>query len=412
MNLSLDPNFFTQGHPEGLTRSLVEGHSVCVKFNRLGDYLACGQSDGTILIYDYDTYGIIKILRGHVASIQSISWSQDGRHLLSASRDWKCILWDLSTGKEERVVRFNGPILIAELHPRDPYQFVASLYEDNPQFVDITTENDHIRTILPTLPEEEKETYKQKILTLCTTFTPKGQYIISGTSKGTLNVIDVGKNEIVYKKVSISNSSIKFILLGPLAKNLVLNSSDRIIRLLSIPSNIDKTPPEEWNFEMKLKLQDFVNKRMWSSTKLTSTEDYIAATTFGHSDIYLWDTDIGSLTKIFDGPKEEMVDLDFHPLRAIMASTGLDSGDVHLWEATMPQRWSALAPDFQELEANVEYEEREDEFDVIDEEEQTKRQRNKEEENVDVLTKQENEYTDSFVIPIILNDYDQVKELI
>lgn len=95
MNLSLDPNFFTQGYPEGLTRSLGEfdigcgesgvgcadlsrlveptdGHSVCVKFNRIGDYLASGQSDGAIIIYDYDTYGVIKVLRGHVASIQSL----------------------------------------------------------------------------------------------------------------------------------------------------------------------------------------------------------------------------------------------------------------------------------------------------------------------------------------------------
>jgi COMPASS component SWD1 len=41
------------------------------------------------------------------------------------------------------------------------------------------------------------------------------------------------------------------------------------------------------------------------------------------------------------------------------------SGSIHLWTRTYPDNWAAFAPGFEELEENVEYDEREDEFDIV-----------------------------------------------
>jgi COMPASS component SWD1 len=65
---------------------------------------------------------------------------------------------------------------------------------------------------------------------------------------------------------------------------------------------------------------------------------------------------------------------------------GVDTGRVWLWSVLQPQRWSALAPDFAEVEENVEYIEREDEFDIQPLEEIHKRRLDQEDEEVDVLT--------------------------
>ena len=90
--------------------------------------------DGTIVIFDIETNGVARKLRGHTRQIQSLrcdtnistathpclnccSWSRDGRHLLSSSQDSKCILWDLNDGIRVRIVRFEAPVYIAELHP-------------------------------------------------------------------------------------------------------------------------------------------------------------------------------------------------------------------------------------------------------------------------------------------------------
>lgn len=52
-----------------------------------------------------------------------------------------------------------------------------------------------------------------------------------------------------------------------------------------------------------------------------------------------------------------------HPLRAILLTVCRD-GSVVQWSNDQSTRWSAFAPEFEELEENEEYEEAEDEFDL------------------------------------------------
>jgi COMPASS component SWD1 len=120
MNLSLiDPFVLAQDYPEQTTTSLRSGLSCCIRFNRQGNLLASGRADGVIVIFDVETYGVARKLRGHVCVIQSLSWSHDGRYLLSSGQDWKCMLWDLQTGEAIRTARFNTPVFIADLHPHN-----------------------------------------------------------------------------------------------------------------------------------------------------------------------------------------------------------------------------------------------------------------------------------------------------
>lgn len=84
-----------------------------------------------------------------------------------------------------------------------------------------------------------------------------------------------------------------------------------------------------------------------------------------------------------------------------------------MWSIITPQRWSALAPDFAEVEENVEYIEREDEFDIHPIEEIHKRRLDLEDEAVDVLTmdpiKSEVE-EDCFSMPVLLDIGDSESE--
>ncbi len=119
-NLNLiDPFVLLQDYPESVTDSLRSGHAACVRFNRQGDLLASGRVDGTVVIFDIETMGVATKLKGHVRQVQSLSWSRSGRYLLTASSDWKCLLWDLQDSTIIRDVRFESPVYIAELHPHN-----------------------------------------------------------------------------------------------------------------------------------------------------------------------------------------------------------------------------------------------------------------------------------------------------
>ena len=66
------------------------------------------------------------------------------------------------------------------------------------------------------------------------------------------------------------------------------------------------------------------------------------------------------------GPKgENLLDLLWHPVRATILS--VSNGVVNIWSHKQKELWSAYAPNFKELDENEEYEERESEFDIEDE---------------------------------------------
>ena len=89
-----------------------------------------------------------------------------------------------------------------------------------------------------------------------------------------------------------------------------------------------------------------------------------------------------------------------------MAACGIETGRVYLWSIITPQRWSALAPDFVEVEENVEYVEREDEFDIHPKEEIRKRRLDLEDEQIDALTIEPTKgdfEEDAFRMPVLLD---------
>jgi len=342
-----------------------------------------------------ETNGVARKLRGHTRQIQSLSWSTNDRFLLSAGQDWKCVLWDLQDGSRVRNVRFESAIFIAELHPKDHMKFVAALFEDQPVLVDMSAEVP-VKHILPTAPrrsqaEREQATEKQaaqdaKQTTTVTVFTPSGEHILTGTNKGWLNVIDANTRELLYS-YRVTNYLIVLIRMTQSGRDVVLNSSDRIVRTLHLPDFSDpKLDFGTLQLEAEHKFQDLVQRLSWNHVTFSSTGEYVAASTYMNHHIYIWERGQGSLVKILEGTKEELTVVEWHPFRPFVVAIGVDSGRIWLWSVLQPQRWSALAPDFAEVEENVEYIEREDEFDIQPLEEIHKRRLNQEDEEVDVLT--------------------------
>ena len=94
--------------------------------------------------------------------------------------------------------------------------------------------------------------------------------------------------------------------------------------------------------------------------------------------MYIWDKTTGVLTKQLNGPSDGMMGMTWHPFRPVCATISGYYGCIYLWRHTPQQKFSAYEPTFTEvrlvicliffvkLEDNQEYEERESEFDVLD----------------------------------------------
>ncbi|KAL8656361.1 MAG: hypothetical protein Q9210_000288 [Variospora velana] len=378
--------------------------------------------DGTVVIFDIETNGVARKLRGHTRQVQSLSWSRDGRYLLSSAQDWKSILWDLRDGTRLKTVRFEAPVYIAELHPTNHLLFVASLFEDQPMLVDVSG-TIPVKRQLPSAPKrprldgtehnEKQATQDAKQSTCVTIFTVQGDHIIAGTNKGWINIIEVSSCETMHSS-RLCSGVIILLRLTASGRDMVSNASDRIIRTMSIPNfaqpglNMD-----DLKLDVEHKFQDTINNRPFHHVSFSPTGDYVAASALMNHDIYVWERRKGTLEDFLEGPKEELGVVEWHPNRPFVAAYGLESGCIYFWSINAPQRWSALAPDFAEVEENIEYVEREDEFDIHPLEEIHKRRLDLENETVDVLTVDpiKNDVEEEvFSMPVLLDTMDSDSE--
>ncbi|KAG5635342.1 hypothetical protein H0H81_011645 [Sphagnurus paluster] len=153
------------------------------------------------------------------------------------------------------------------------------------------------------------------------------------------------------------------------------------------------------------RFNDPINKTAWHGMSYSPDGEWLAggtnAPTFSHNTltdicagaadpashkIYIWDiSNDGQFATALDGGREPLLHLHWHPSKSSIAST-TNHGNILIWHCPNPERWGAFAGGFEEVDENVEYEEREDEFDIEDEEDILRRKMKEEDEEVDIDT--------------------------
>lgn len=229
-----------------------------------------------------------------------------------------------------------------------------------------------------------KEDAKQ--MTTVTVYAASGGHIISATSKGWINIVDATTLEVIFSKKACG-SVVTTLRLNSSGKILLANAQDRIIRSFYMPNlAAPDLDPDTIQLPEEHKFQDVVNRLSWNHIALSPNGEYVAASTYNNHELYIWERNHGSLVRMLEGPKEEQGVIEWHPHRALLAACGLETGRINIWSVTSPQKWSALAPDFAEVEENEIYIEKEDEFDIHPQEVIDRRRLDLEDEEVDVLT--------------------------
>ncbi|CAB4489916.1 WD40 repeat-like protein [Rhizophagus irregularis] len=394
MNLELRSPFESD-YPAKLEATVRDGPVRCISFNKRGTMLAGGCSDGYCIVWDFQSMSIIRKMRCHVNSVTSVSWSRNGRCILSSGEDHKCVYWDITKGTQ-KWIRFDGPVLMAEMHPRNNSIFVASIYQDSPVIVEI---GDTIRRFpLPTnagsSPDannsSSEETTNSTLYihkTVVCRYDKRGNRILTGTNKGYLNVIDPNTRRIL-DNPKLSHLSIRNISVSRNGKVIAVNISDKTIRLYGLDDERIDINPE-------LQFAETVNKDNWNQCCFSQNGDYLIGGSgkLAAHEIFIWDRRTTRLVQVLQGPNETCVDLAQHPIQPIIISVDME-GTMYTWTTRHKEDWVCWDPAFKEIDDNIVYEEREDEFDFVSEEEAEYSQNNQmkqdededEDEEIDVVT--------------------------
>ncbi|ORY31243.1 WD40-repeat-containing domain protein [Naematelia encephala] len=399
-------NPFAQKYPEAVDSTLAS-QATSIKFNPsgpfAGHYLAAGGSDGLVEVWDVETRGLARVLEGHVKSVGGLCWSRNNRYLLSASLDATAIIWDLSvlsnpylnpstpihniastSSSRLSTIRFDAPVATAEFHPRNSKIILATLTCNEVVLVDLRAGGGGM-TVLEDVEVGEGADMevdgeeRTKATLACGTFSPCGSRIYAGTTGGELLTFDP-VSRLVTGRLKVATSAIRQIAFSASGREVILSASDRALRVLAVtPSTGLLTPIHRF--------QDLVNRTPWNAIGFSGDGEYVMGGA-GHKaahNVFIWDRDSGVLVKVLEGPKEPLIDSDWHPTKPVIASVAT-SGDIHIWQTSVPDNWAAFAPGFEELEENVEYDEREDEFDIEDETEVSRRKDAEEDLNIDITS--------------------------
>lgn len=404
--------------PEVIEEYLEHGVMKCIAFNRRGTLLAAGCSDGSCLIWDFDTRGVAKELRDKecVAAITSVCWSRYGHRILVSAADKSLTLWDVIKGEKISRVTLQQTPLKVYLHPGSttPSVCLACPLSSAPLIVDL---NSGEKTVLPvSLTDTANEIappLRNKFSDGSAPFTPTaacfnkyGDLVYVGNSKGEILVIDSKGLQIRAIFPIPGGAVIKNIVFSRNGQYLLTNSNDRTLRIYEnlLPLRDGPKALDEFLLNSveedepgKLKdvgskcltllgaFQDSITKVHWKAPCFSGDCEWVigGSASKGEHKIYIWDR-AGHLVKILEGPKEAIIDLAWHPVHPIVLSVSL-TGMVYIWAKDYTENWSAFAPDFKELEENEEYVEREDEFDLMPETEKVKESDVNEDEEVDIM---------------------------
>ncbi|KAI5124879.1 hypothetical protein M0805_007309 [Coniferiporia weirii] len=387
MNGSTLNPFSNTSYPTAVLTSLPSGASF-VRYDPSGRYIAGGRPDGLAIIWDLDTKAAIRYLEGHVKAVTSIDWSRNSRFVLTTSKDWNIIIWDLTSDTDPprrfSTIRFDAPVLSASFHPRNMQIVLVLLTIGEVYLVDLRGEH---RGRVELMESEDEDEYKQRSALTVARFDPSGKHIFVGTSHGSVLVFNT-RTKLLVARYKISGAGVlRGLGFAKFGRRLITNSSDRILRQFNLPSHYPaQLEEEEQELEPTYRFSDPINKVAWHNMSYSPDGEWLAG---GSADpathkIYIWDiSSDGQFATALDGGREPLLDVSWHPKAPAIAST-TNSGNILLWHCPTPERWGAFAGGFEEVDENVEYEEHEDEFDIEDENELALRKRREEDAEVDV----------------------------
>jgi len=103
-NADLNSAILSHAVMQGIKLSIhpdLLGHSSpvsSVSFSPDGKYIVSGASDKTVKLWDAKTGSCLQDLKGHSSSVWSVSFSPDGKYIVSGASDETVKLWDAKTG--------------------------------------------------------------------------------------------------------------------------------------------------------------------------------------------------------------------------------------------------------------------------------------------------------------------------
>ena len=306
------------------------GWVLSVAFSPDGAALAHDTEDGTVQLWDTETWEQKRTLAGHTSDVTSVVFSPDGMTLASGSSDSEVLLWDAMTWEHKETLTVpmvaGGMMTISGIVPRPAvYGLVFS-----PDGGTLATAGwDETVRLWDVVTGEQKQAFtgrKERVDSVA--FSPNGATLaaVTGTWRSVACAMgsqDGGAEAGVSQDAGAASSfvaqglTVDSIAFSPDGGTLASGGWDETVRLWDVVTGEQK--------------QAFTGHTKWVNSVAFSPDGSTLASGSGDETVRLWDTETGEQKQVLTGHTEDVYSIAFSPDGSVLASGGAD-GTVRLWD--------------------------------------------------------------------------------
>jgi WD40 repeat protein len=189
-----------------------------VSFSPDGKRIVSGSVDNTLKVWDAQTGQETLTLKGHADDVNSVSFSPDGKRIVSGSDDETVKVWDAQTGQERLTLKGHSSTVTSVSFSPDGKRIVSGSYDNTLKVWDAQTGQETLTL----------KGHSDSVTSV--SFSPDGKRIVSGSDDKTLNVWDAqtGQETLALMGHSGAVLSVSF---SPDGKRIVSGSYDNTLKV-------------------------------------------------------------------------------------------------------------------------------------------------------------------------------------
>jgi WD40 repeat protein len=275
-----------------------ESNITCISFSPDGKSILTGSQDSTARLWDLQG-NLLQLFKGHLGRITSVTFSPDGKTILTGSVDKTARLWDLKGNLSQEFIGHQGIVYSVAYSP-DGKTILTGSIDKTARIWDRQGNELHILA-------------GHKDLVSSVTFSSDGKSILTGSNDKTARIWDLQGNILqVFSGHRGGVTSVSFL---PDGKNIFTGSMDSTARL--------------WDLHGKL-LQVFKGNENIITSVAVSADGRRLLTGSLDKNARLWDLH-GKVLQVFKGHEAGIEGVTFSPDSKNIL-TGSDDKTARLWD--------------------------------------------------------------------------------
>jgi WD40 repeat protein len=300
-------------------QSISSGHTHWVRamaFSPDSRKLVSGSYDCTMRLWDVNTGKCLQTLTDRTQSVNSVAFSPDGNllvsgcddFLVSGSNDWTIGIWDVNTGECLKTFTDYTQAAYSVAFSPDGETIVSGGVDAN-----IRLWNVRDGQCSNTFASNQGRVFS-------VAFSPDGRTIASGGDDATVKLFDASTGECLRTCLGHSDE-LKSVIFSPDSQTLISGGKDRNIKL--------------WDVRTGRCLKTLVGHEDWIWSIACNAPHQIVASGSEDRTVRLWSLDTGKCLKVFQGYANTIYAMDFVPpdnaAPQAMLATGYFGGALRLW---------------------------------------------------------------------------------